>query len=217
MTPVLSWLLRRDKLISIAAKRHGFVLPVSVVLFVVGVPCLSLSSADPCNDAFAQALNIDHSFYSRLYGYHFNDLGREIDFDKIDEILRSTLANWDNSLQPSAAHRILVDAYQNTIQHGKRDPVGAGAVFVKTTISLNDSRAYFKIRSPQVKPFPESLQGYFFPGDSVEVPRNQRSGFRGNGIAHGRIFEQLENLPSGSYVYWGADGQFVTFGLSISR
>lgn len=123
---------------------------------------------------------------------------------------KDLLADFKNH---TALEGILNRAFLNAIQHGGRE--GASQVSVVTNIYRDQNEIRFEIKNPQKKKFPPSLKRKFYPNEKVDIPFDEREGFRGHGIDHKYMFSYLKDLPPMSYMEWNANGREVTFSLSI--
>jgi len=123
---------------------------------------------------------------------------------------KELLASYQNH---SALEGILNRAFLNAIQHGGRQ--GASQVNVWTKIYRVGNEIRFEIKNPQKKTFPSSLNHKFYPNDKVDIPFDERGGFRGHGVDHKYMFSYLKDLPPMSYMEWNANGKEITFSLGI--
>lgn len=145
----------------------------------------------------------------------------EITRGEVLKDLASTLNSLRSELNPNEnwpyitnkADAILEHALYNTIQHGSSPQWTPTRV--TTHVYSDDSDVYVTVSSPQHKRFPPALLQEFSVGQRVEVPLDQRAGYRGEGNGHGYIFQALRSLPPGSSVKWDADGKVVQFTLKI--
>ncbi|MEQ1875475.1 MAG: hypothetical protein ABL958_02440 [Bdellovibrionia bacterium] len=118
-----------------------------------------------------------------------------------------------------ATKTIMEHVHQNTIQHGSdlmnTNQWMATRVPVSASVFARDGYVYAAVRNRRIKPFPKSLEWEFFTGEHINVPRAERAGYVGSGIAHRYIFLALEALPKGSSVQWYSDETSVTFLLKL--
>ncbi len=120
----------------------------------------------------------------------------------------------------SATEDILQHAFQNTVQHGSHKMITQyekARVSTYTSIYTDGSNIFVTISNPQIKPFPNALLREFTGLDfnDTDIPEFQRVGFKGVGIAHSHMIDDLRALPKGSTMAWEANGKTVRFVLKI--
>ena len=123
-----------------------------------------------------------------------------------------------------ASFEILVHAFLNTIQHGHvyfQGPVIQAVndlrleVPVHLELFQDEQYIYAMIVNPQIKTFPEILLQEFTYGRHLNIPLNQRVGYRGSGVAHHLMIDELKHLPTGSSVRWQNINAQILFTLKI--
>ena len=165
-----------------------------------------------------------YSYQSRITFENYQEISKEL-FDNVRNFLSKNekIDFYDKFL---TYEDILVDGYfrhtfQNTVQHGseelaKKSPNYDQAITdVIVSAHISQKGVKFEIINPQIKKFPESLKKRFYLNDDVNIPENERVGFKGLGMAYWSVIGDLKHLPENSYVEWSSDGKNVKFTLYL--
>ncbi len=157
------------------------------------------------------------SYLSRVSFYNFWDEGEMIVLnieDYLEKLGEHEYLNTFSKYEDFLKNDYLEHIYQNAVQHSSvvlardtQDSINANT-FTKTTILLTGSGIRIEVRNPKIKPFPQLLKKRFYKGDNVTTLED-RSGFKGRGIAHKMLIDGLNKLPHGSYIEWIEEDEII--------